>query len=60
MKIKPKKNCKWCCGSGIVYDSVPYGSTSADLDSCCECIEEQVPEDFDGEIEIDLEDQSHE
>lgn len=54
MKIKPDPNCKWCRGSGIVYDSVSYGSTTAQLPSTCECVEAQVPEDYDGEIEIDL------
>jgi hypothetical protein len=56
MKIKPKKDCKSCHGSGEVTDFVPYGSTMAGMDSFCDCVEEQIPEDFDGEIEIDLED----
>lgn len=51
--IRPDSNCKYCHGTGIVYDSVDYGSTTASLPSFCDCVENQVLEDTD---EIVLED----
>jgi hypothetical protein len=53
MKIKPNPNCTTCHGVGEVYDSVPYGSTTAQLVSFCGCVESQIPEDYDGDIELD-------
>ena len=50
--IKPKPDCEFCYGDGMVYDSVPYGSTSALLPSFCECVEAQANED--DEIVLDL------
>ena len=49
--IKPKKDCKACHGTGIVSDSVPWGSTTASLDSYCDCVLEQVEDDAQ-EIEL--------
>lgn len=60
MKIKPDPNCKYCHGTGEVYDTVDYGSTVAYLPSFCSCVEEQIPEDWDGEIELIYEDCNHE
>lgn len=54
MKIKPDLNCKECHGTGEVFDIVDYGSTTASFPSFCSCVEEQIPEGFDGEIELDL------
>jgi len=54
-KITANEDCHYCHGSGTVYDSVPYGSTTADMPSTCGCVEEQVPEefnDFTDEIEV--------
>ena len=54
-KVTPNPGCKHCRGSGTVYDTVPYGSTTAQMPSDCSCIEEQLPEEFDemvDEIEI--------
>ena len=58
MKIKPVPGCKYCHGSGEVYDIVPYGSTVAYLPSICICVEDQIPDDFDDDeyVEIDLSD----
>ena len=53
MKIKPKKDCEHCHETGIVEDQVPYGMGCASLESYCDCIEEQIPEDYDGDIEIE-------
>lgn len=58
-KIKPKPGCKYCHGTGDVYDAVPYGSTTAWLPSLCDCVCDQIPEDFDDrhdDIEVDLDD----
>jgi len=52
-KIKPDPDCKWCYGDGVVYDTVDYGSTTAQLPSYCNCVEEQADEDTD-DIEIVL------
>ena len=46
MKIKPDPECKYC--HGMVYDIVDFGSTTAMLPSFCGCIEEQIPEGYDG------------
>ncbi len=45
-KIAADPNCKACYGSGTVYDTVPYGSTTAQMPSTCSCVEEQLPEGF--------------
>jgi hypothetical protein len=55
MLITPNPKCKSCHGSGTIYDTVDYGLTTAQLSSFCGCVEEQIPEDYDGEIEIDYE-----
>ena len=54
-RIKPRPDCPSCFGEGTVYDTVDYGSTTAQLPSNCACVEEQADEDTD-EIEIDLSD----
>ena len=46
-KITPDPNCEFCNGDGVVYDSVPYGSTSVSMESYCGCVEEQANEDDD-------------
>ncbi len=45
--ITPKSDCPDCFGTGEVYDTVPYGSTTAQLPSFCSCVEEQADEDTD-------------
>lgn len=54
MKIKPDLNCEFCHGTGEITDWVDYGSTVAPLTSYCSCVEDQIPEFYDGEIELDL------
>ncbi len=46
-----KKNCKFCHGDGTFYDTVPYGSTTAQLPSDCECIFEDIDDITWGKIE---------
>lgn len=41
------KNCRYCHGSGTVYDTVDYGSTTAQMSSDCDCAFDQLPESFD-------------
>jgi hypothetical protein len=53
--IKPDPNCALCHGNGEVYDTVDYGSTTAQLPSFCDCVEMQALEDTD-DIEIILDD----
>ena len=50
-KVTANPNCKYCHGSGTVYDTVPYGSTTASLPSNCNCVEEQLPEEFDDQVD---------
>ena len=52
MKIIAKKDCKACHGSGLTQQSHPYGSTSATETLYCDCVGEQIPEDYDGDIDI--------
>jgi len=37
LQFKADPNCKFCHGSGTVVDRVPYGSTTAEMTSECEC-----------------------
>lgn len=53
-KITPLADCRYCHGSGIVYDIVPYGSTTASMPSDCGCIWEQVPYFNDDEDDIEI------
>lgn len=56
MKIKPKKNCKACHGTGLVYDIVDWGATTAQMDSLCDCVLEQIEEENENEeVELDVE-----
>ena len=36
--------CEYCHGTGIVYDMVDYGSTTVQMPSTCECVEDGVSE----------------
>jgi len=57
MKIKPDPNCAMCKGTGEVFDWVDYGSTQVKLPSLCDCVQDQIPDDFDeryGVIDLDL------
>ena len=44
-----KKCCENC--KHAIYDSVPYGSTSADYLSGCECEDEVTEEEYSNETE---------
>jgi hypothetical protein len=50
-QIKPNVDCPHCHGWGTVYDTVDYGSTTAQLPSFCGCVEDQTDDDTD-EIEL--------
>jgi hypothetical protein len=45
MKIVAVADCIYCNGSGKVYDSVDYGATRTQIESICDCVYAQVPED---------------
>jgi hypothetical protein len=49
--ITPEPACPYCHGSGTVYDTVDYGSTTAQLESWCNCVEVQIPGDYDDRID---------
>ena len=51
MRVTPVPGCRGCWGTGIVTDTVPWGSTAASLESYCDCVTDQV-EDENEEIEI--------
>ena len=52
--ITPKISCPACHGDGYIEgDWVDYGSTKTQLPSdFCDCVFEQLPEDYDGDVEI--------
>jgi hypothetical protein len=52
--VTPKIDCKYCHGIGEVAERHPYGSTYGTEYLICECVWEQVPEDFDGTINIEF------
>jgi hypothetical protein len=54
LKVKPDPECKYCGGCGEVSDWVPYGIGNTPLFSYCSCVEDQIPEDYDDDIELDL------
>lgn len=45
--IAAQENCKSCHGYGTVTEYHPWGSTIAGEDLTCDCVLEQLPEDFD-------------
>lgn len=54
-KIIPVSNCKYCHGTGEVAEHHPYGSTYATEYLTCDCVLEQLPEDYeDGKDEIEI------
>lgn len=46
-KITPEANCKFCHGRGDVAEHHPWGSTFATEYLTCECVLDQLPEEFD-------------
>lgn len=54
--LKPNPSCKACRGTGEVSDIVDWGATTTQMMSLCDCVTDQVPEDYEGEIELDLSD----
>lgn len=54
IEIKANPECKWCHGEGVVYDSVPYGDTTAQFPTTCEaCIEWNIEQGLIDEEDID-------
>ena len=54
-KITAVSTCKSCHGEGTVYEYHPYGNTVAAEALTCDCVTEQLPEEFDDmvdEIEV--------
>jgi len=49
--ITPRKDCRYCHGTGQVNDWVDYGSTTVSMPSICDCVTEQA-EYEDSVIEI--------
>ena len=43
--LRPSESCSYCHGSGTVYDTVPWGSTTAQMPSTCECVHDSAPAD---------------
>jgi hypothetical protein len=46
IKIYPNPNCRYCHGKGEINDWVDYGSTRVPMPSLCDCILDQLPDDF--------------
>ncbi len=54
-RIEANANCKYCHGHGTTAEHHPWGSTYATEYLVCECVSEQLPEQFDDykdEIEV--------
>ena len=54
--ITPRRDCRFCHGTGTVTDWVDYGSTVIPMPSLCDCVLEQVKSDS-SDIEIVLEEE---
>ncbi len=53
IKITPVPGCRNCNGQGIVNDYVPWGDTHVPMPSTCDCVTDQIPEEYeDCEIEL--------
>lgn len=53
LTIAANPDCENCQGSGEVFDWVPYRSTHVPMPSICDCVMDQVPEDWvDEEIDV--------
>jgi len=44
-EITPVVNCRYCHGSGVATDWVPYGMGNVPMDVLCGCVEDQVEEE---------------
>jgi len=53
-KITPLANCKFCHGHGVVTEWHPDGDTVAGEDLICDCILEQLPEEYKDEDDIEV------
>jgi hypothetical protein len=42
--VKPNPDCKYCHGTGMTFDSVPYGMGHVQMPSTCDCVLEQLTE----------------
>lgn len=51
-KITPLSNCRFCHGTGEVAEHHPYGSTWATEYLTCDCVLEQLPEDYEDNDEL--------
>lgn len=47
LTITAKEGCEFCHGTGTVSDWVDYGMTSVPIESTCDCVIEQLPDDYD-------------
>jgi hypothetical protein len=50
--IIPYADCQYCHGEGIIREHHPYGSTTATEELYCDCVLSQLPEDYDGGVEL--------
>ncbi len=50
LRVIPDPNCKFCRGGGLVYESEKAWGADCQRENYCTCFEDQIPEDFDGEI----------
>lgn len=46
-KIEANPSCQWCHGKGVTEEHHPWGSTYATEYLICDCVLEQLPEEFD-------------
>ena len=54
-KISPIDGCQFCRGTGTVTEYHPWGNTTAAEYLICDCVIEQLPEEYDDRTdEIDV------
>ena len=49
--VEAVASCPHCHGRGYVTDYVPYGSTNVPMDTECDCGFDNLPDDFDDDVD---------
>lgn len=53
LELYPDPDCKFCHGTGEVYDWIGDGAFKVSMPSDCDCVTSQIP-DTDEKIEIEI------
>lgn len=52
LTITPREGCPYCRGTGTVYDTVDWWGATAQMPSTCDCVLEQLPDNYEDDYEI--------